>query len=162
MEIWDAYDCNFNKISGVSLTRGHPIPDGCFHLVSEVIVRHTDGSYLLMQRDARKHLGGMWEATAGGSALQGETPLDCAIRELREETGISSDQLIEVGRVVHYGHKTIYVGYLCRTDMEKTSVILQNGETSAFKWVSRDELLCMPPHSLATRRIQCFIAELSP
>ena len=37
-----------------------------------------------MQRDARKHLGGMWEVTAGGSALQGESSLDCAIRELHE------------------------------------------------------------------------------
>ena len=74
IEIWDAYDRDFKKIDGIALIRGEAIPDGCFHLVSEVIVQHMDGSYLLMQRDRRKYLGGMWEATAGGSAIQCENP----------------------------------------------------------------------------------------
>ena len=93
MEIWDAYDRNLEKIEGMTLIRGGKIPEGVYHLVCDVIVRHTDGEYLLMQRDSRKHYGGMWEATAGGSALQGEKPLDCAIRELREETGIHAEYL---------------------------------------------------------------------
>ena len=71
-EFWDAYDKKFNKIENTTLVRGETIPDGIYHLVSEVIVKHTDGSYLLMQRDLRKHHGGEWEVTAGGSALQGE------------------------------------------------------------------------------------------
>lgn len=161
MEIWDAYDKGFRRISGISLIRGQPIPDGCFHLVSEIIVRHRDGSYLLMQRDPRKHLGGMWEATAGGSALQGESPLACAIRELHEETGISSDDLEEIGRVVHYGHQTIYAEFLCHTDMDKTSIVLQDGETSAYKWICADELRKMSRDELATQRVQNFLEELS-
>ena len=91
MELWDAYDKDFRKIQGITLIRGEAIPEGTFHLVCDVIVRHTDGSYLLMQRDKRKHFGGMWEATAGGSAIQNESPLECAARELQEETGITSD-----------------------------------------------------------------------
>ena len=87
-ELWDAYDKKFNKIENTTLVRGEAIPDGIYHLVSEVIVKHTDGSYLLMQRDLRKHHGGEWEVTAGGSALQGENGLVAAIRELKEETGI--------------------------------------------------------------------------
>ena len=55
------------------------IPDGFYHLVCEIIVKHTDGTYLLMQRDLNKHYGGMWEATAGGSAVAGENPLECAM-----------------------------------------------------------------------------------
>lgn len=161
MEIWDAYDAKFNRIDGMSLIRGEPIPNGCFHLVSEIVVKHDDGSYLLMQRDIRKHLGGMWEATAGGSALQGETPLDCAVRELREETGISSDRLTEIGRVLHYGHKTIYVEYLCNTAIDKSSIVLQDGETSAYKWISVNDLRKMSKDELATQRMQNFIEELS-
>lgn len=68
------------------MVRGEKIPKGLYHLVSEIIVRHQDGTYLLTQRDERKDFGGMWEATAGGSALKGESPLDCAKRELYEET----------------------------------------------------------------------------
>ena len=69
MERWDAYDRDFKKVQGVTLIRGEKIPENYFHLVCDIIVRHADGSYLVMQRDKRKHLGGMWEATAGGSAL---------------------------------------------------------------------------------------------
>ena len=78
MECWDAYDRDFKKVQGVTLIRGEKVPENCFHLVCDIIVRHADGSYLVMQRDKRKHLGGMWEATAGGSALQGEDPMACA------------------------------------------------------------------------------------
>ena len=53
MELWDAYDENVNLIEGVTLTRGEKIDDGIFHLVCDIIVRHTDGDYLIMQRDAR-------------------------------------------------------------------------------------------------------------
>lgn len=118
MEKWDAYDRHLNKIDNLTLLRGDVIPEGVFHLVCDIIVKHTDGTYLLMQRDHMKHLGRMWEATAGGSALQGEDPITCAIRELKEETGITTDKLTEVGRVMHYGHQTYYVEYLCNTDVD--------------------------------------------
>lgn len=160
MEIWDAYDEKFNRIDGLTLIRGESIPKGVFHLVCEIIVRHNDGTYLLMQRDSRKHLGGMWEATAGGSALQGEDPMTCASRELREETGILSENMVEVGRVLHHGHQTYYVDYLCNTNIEKDSIILQEGETSAYKWVTCDELRGMSRDEIATQRIQNFIEEL--
>ena len=160
MEKWDAYDRHLNKIDDLTLIRGEMIPDGVFHLVCEIIVKHTDGTYLLMQRDKRKHFGGMWEATAGGSALKGEDPLTCAIRELQEETGIVSDKLVEIGRVLHHGHQTYYVDYLCTTDTDKNSIILQEGETSAYKWVTCDELRSMSRDEIATQRIQNFIEEL--
>ena len=67
MELWDAYNADFQKVDGITLVRGEPIPDGLYHLVSDILVKHTDGTYLIMQRDPRKHLGGMWEATAGGA-----------------------------------------------------------------------------------------------
>lgn len=56
MELWDAYDEGLNKIDGSVLVRGEQIPNECFHLVCEIIVKHKDGSYLIMQRDKRKHL----------------------------------------------------------------------------------------------------------
>ena len=160
MEKWDGYDGHLNKIEGLTLIRGEGRPDGIFHLVCEIIVKHADGTYLLMRRDKRKHLGGMWESTAGGSALQGEDPLICAIRELQEETGIVANELTEIGRVLHHGHQTYYVDYLCNTDVDKGSIILQEGETSAYKWVTYDELRRMSRDEIATQRIQYFIEEL--
>lgn len=157
MELWDAYDVNFNKIEGMTLTRGEPIPQGVFHLVCDVLVRHADGSYLVMQRDPRKHHGLMWEATSGGSALQGETPLECAKRELFEETGIVAQNITEVGGETE--RQCHYVEFLCVTDCAKDSVTLQEGETVAYRWVSKEELLQMR-ENLLTERMQQFIDEL--
>ena len=42
IEKWDAYDKYFNKIADGSLIRGEVIPDGVYHLVGEIIVKHTD------------------------------------------------------------------------------------------------------------------------
>ena len=162
MELWDAYDANFNKIEGVTLVRGEEstFSDDIYHLVCDIIVRHVDGTYLLMQRDLHKHFGGMWEATAGGSALQGETPVVCAKRELEEETGIAASELTEVGRVVDVSKHSAYVEYMCITDWDKNNIRLQEGETIAYRWVTKNELINMKADELVTDRIQNFIEEL--
>ena len=146
------YDKNFNKIENTTLVRGEPIPDGIYHLVSEVIVKHTDGSYLLMQRDFRKHHGGEWEVTAGGSALQGENGLEAAIRELKEETGFNAGEMQEIARVVHDGHRSLYIIYLCVSDFDKNSVVLQEGETIDYNWVDKETFENIDENELAARR----------
>ena len=159
-EIWDAYDSKFNIVENRTLVRGEPIPEGIYHLVCEIIVKHIDGTYLLMQRDFRKHLGGKWEVTAGGSALKGETPLMGAIRELKEETGLEAKDIKEIKRIIHDGHHSLYVEYLCVTDCEKDSFSLQEGETVDYKWVDRDVLLEMSEKEMASKRAMELIKEL--
>lgn len=131
-ELWDAYDKNFNKMENMTLIRCESIPNGVCHLVSEIIVKHTDGSYLLMQRDFGKHHGGKWELTAGGSALKGENELEAAVRELKEETGLRGE-MKEIGRAVRHDHHSFYVVYLCEADFKKDSIVLQEGETIGYK-----------------------------
>ena len=83
-ELWDARRRD-GDLLGYALTRGEPLPDGVYHLVSEIIVRRTDGRFLLMRRHPEKEsFPGMWECSAAGSALQGEDASACARRELRE------------------------------------------------------------------------------
>lgn len=161
MELWDAYDSDFKIIPGVTLVRGEEagFAEGMFHLVCEIILKHADGTYLIMQRDPRKHYGGMWEATAGGSALQGESPLAGAIRELREETGITADRITEVGRVVNPPTHGVYAEFFAETSCDKDSVILQEGETVAYRWIDRETLLAMKGE-LLTHRMWQFVPEL--
>ena len=160
MEIWDAYDEHLNRVDGVTLIRGEkPVPEGLYHLVSEILVRHTDGSFLLMQRDQRKHLGGMWEASAGGSALQGEGALDCALRELREETGVTG-KLTHLGWIIDRKRHTIYAEYLCETDIAKDGILLQEGETTAYRWISAEDLQQLSREELVTYRVQTLMEEL--
>ena len=139
MEIWDAY-LKDGTLANRDLVRGPSIPQGLYHLVSEILVRHTDGDYLLMKRDERKpNYGGYYEATAGGSALKGEDKLACAKRELLEETGISSDNFTEMGKYV--SDETIYYSFLCMTDCDKESISLQEGETMSYKWITEQEFI---------------------
>ncbi len=134
MEIWDAY-LQDGTPANRELIRGEPIPEGLYHLSCDILVRHRDGDYLLMQRDTVKpNYGGWYEASAGGSALKGEDRLTCAIRELREETGINRGEFTEIGRCIR--RDTIYHQYLCVTDWEKSAVTLQPGETMGCRWVS--------------------------
>lgn len=138
-EIWDAYKKDGTP-AGFHLLRGEPIPEGFFHCVCSTIVRHRDGSYLLMQRDWDKpNYPGCWELGACRSIWQGETPLEGAIRELKEECGLDTCEL-ELLFVVRY-RSAFYHHYLCVTDCDKNAITLQSGETIAFRWIERNELL---------------------
>ena len=137
MEIWDAYFKDGTPALR-DLYRGEPIPEGLFHLVTETLVRHTDGDYLIMLRDPKKtNFGGYFEASAGGSALKGEDAGECALRELYEECGIKPLSIERIGKYV--SRDTIYISFLCVTDCEKTAVTLQEGETVDFKWLTEKE-----------------------
>ena len=134
MELWDGYNAD-GTLAGIDLIRGERIPAGVYHLVCGVLVRHEDGDYLLTRRDMRKqtHPGRM-EASAGGSALKGEDALTCAMRELKEETGIDRGSFRQIGRLVTSDR--IYVDFLCETDYPKDRLALQDGETDAAEWLS--------------------------
>lgn len=139
MEIWDAYYADGTK-AGVDLVRGEPVPDGLYHLVSEILVRHRDGNYLLMQRSFEKpNYPGCWEASAGGSALKGEDALQCAIRETKEETGLFGE--MEMILPPFYHRDTVYHTFLCITDCEKDSVTFQTGETVAYRWLDEEAFI---------------------
>ena len=164
MELWDAYDADRNKLPH-TLTRGEPIPADMYHIVAEVLVRHTDGTYLLMQRAHTKHMfGGYWEAGAGGSVLQGETALDGAKRELFEETGIRSTNLTHLHTLVE--SNIIYETYLCTTGWSKGGIVLQPDETIDYAWLTHDQLLDFIespdfPPPIRTR-IAPLLAQLQP
>lgn len=139
MEIWDGY-LKDGSLAKKDLIRGELIPNGLYHLVSEILVRHIDGDYLIMQRDFSKpNYGGYFEATAGGSALKGEDKYTCAKRELLEETGVIAISYEEIG--CYISHDTIYYTFLCITDCEKSSILLQERETISYKWMSEKDFI---------------------
>ena len=141
MELWDAYTRNGVKTGGV-LVRGQRMWPGIYHLVCEVLVRHVDGSYLCMIRSREKPNYPLYpECTAGGSALLGDSPLDCIRRELREETGIEWTEFEEVSRTVRDCYATIFYSYLCTVDWPKDQITLQEGETEAYQWLSEEEFI---------------------
>ena len=141
MELWDAYDRDGN-LTGGTLVRGEPVPDGLYHLVCGVLVKHVDGDYLLMQRDLSKPgWPGYYEASVGGAVQKGETLLEGAKRELWEETGIVAQNLTPY--YTARDRNSLYGAFLCETDWPKDQIVLQPGETMGYLWVSREELIRM-------------------
>ena len=165
MELWDAYDRHGNK-TGWTIIRGEAIPSGSYHLVSCVVVRHTDGDFLILRRSAQKEAyPNILEIGVGGCAVQGEDALTCAKRELLEETGIACDELIETGRYIDEYSQAIYEGFLCLTDIPKDNIRILPEENSAYYWYTTEEFLeffrsddCLDRFK---RRLKTFVDELT-
>jgi 8-oxo-dGTP pyrophosphatase MutT (NUDIX family) len=154
-ELWDLYDRNGN-LTGEVWERRHGnyinIPEGLYHLVSDILVQHRDGSYLLTKRHIDKDLyPGYWEASAGGSAQLGESPEECAKRELFEETGILSDRFELVKITFSNRSPSLIYSYVARVDCDKNSVVLQEGETTEYKWVDAAGLIEYAESELAIK-----------
>ena len=155
MELWDLYDIDGNKTDKVWERKyGNyvDIPAGFYHLVSDILVKHIDGSYLLTKRHPGKDVyPGYWEASAGGAAQQGEDPEQCAIREMFEETGLKAESLELINRTVReYSHSIIY-SYVAVVSGDKDSVVLQEGETTEYKWVDARGLIEYSESDLAIK-----------
>lgn len=144
-EIWDLYDRDGNK-TGEIFERyfgGYKhIPEGRYHLVTDLLVIHSDGTYLLTKRsDIKDVYPGYWEASAGGSAVSGEEPLEAARRELFEETGLTPDSLELVGIMFKDTSHAMYYSYIAKVSCDKNSIVLQEGETTDYKWVDKESFL---------------------
>ena len=137
MEIWDLYDEQGRKTGETwERSRAMEIPEGRYHIVCDILIRHQDGDFLLTLRDPEKDIyPGCLEASAGGSALAGETPEDAACREMLEETGLTADQLELIGITFKPQSRSVVYAYLAIVKCEKDSVRLQPGETVDYQWV---------------------------
>jgi len=61
--------------------------------------------------------------------------------ELWDAYDRNGNKLMQIYRIVMDERHTIYYGYLCVTDCPKDSVILQEGETIDYRWISKEEFL---------------------
>ena len=90
MELWDLYTKEGSPTGRIH-RRGDPIPKGYYHPGVHVWIQNSKGQYLMSQRAAdRPTFPLKWECV-GGSMLAGEDSLTGAIREVREELGVTLD-----------------------------------------------------------------------
>ncbi|SMP38859.1 NUDIX domain-containing protein [Sphaerochaeta associata] len=138
-EYWDLYD-NERKALGRTHLRGRPLPENTYHVVVSVWTVNQDNKLLLTLRSEEKELyPNLWENTSG-SVVSGETSAQAALRELEEETGIvaTEDELVFLGTARKvFSFVDIY---LVRKTMKDSAIRLQQGETTAYRWVTLPEL----------------------
>ncbi|MDY0214719.1 MAG: NUDIX hydrolase [Bacilli bacterium] len=139
MEYWDLYTKAGQK-SAIVIPKGQKIPHGLFHIVVETLIKHEDGTYLVMKRDYNKvEFPGLYEGSAGGSLISGETKEEGAIREVKEETGLIITEVFPTYYFVNDETRAINQGYIAYIKGKKDIVYLK-GETIDHKWLSLPEL----------------------
>ena len=145
MEMWDLYDEQGRKTGETwERSRAREIPEGRYHIVCDILIRHQDGDFLLTRRDPHKEpYPGCLEASAGGSALAGETPEEGARREMLEETGLAADKLELIGTTRRPQSRSVIYAYLAVVNCDKHSIRLQEGETVDYQWTDTATFLRM-------------------
>ena len=118
-----------------------PIPEGKFHYVVNILCRNKEGKLLITKRHPDKPYGGWWEVS-GGSVVSGEIPLDGAVRELFEETGLKAapSELRYFGQIIRERSGCVHNFYLYEGDFSAEDIVLQEGETVDFRLVTPKEL----------------------
>ncbi|MCH5160161.1 MAG: NUDIX domain-containing protein [Clostridiales bacterium] len=153
-EYWDIYDKD-RVFQHRTIRRGEPFKEGEYYVCCEVWLQNSKGEMLITQRHPKKKAGGLWEFIGGG-VLAGETTVQAAVREVKEEIGlVLSKNDLKLLHVYQNGNYFMDI-YIVNKDVNTGSLVLGENETVDAKWVSREELRLMIEkqkvvHSVAQR-----------
>ncbi len=140
-ELCDIYDV-LGRPTGRTCLRRAPMAAGDFQLGATVWIFNRKNEFLMQQRAMSKRIRpGIW-ASHGGAAQSGESSVDAALREVREELGLTlvPEKLEFLGRMITLEH-WINDYYFYRTDVDLSTLTLQKEEVAAVCWMSFDEIL---------------------
>ncbi|MBQ6322098.1 MAG: NUDIX hydrolase [Lachnospiraceae bacterium] len=146
MEYWDIYDSNKQKTGRIMKRNDWILQDGEYHLsVLGVLVR-PDGKYLITKRIMTKHWAPGWWEVPGGGVRMGETSLEAAIREVKEESGLTvPDRGQEPFLTYHRenpgeGDNYFVDVYRFELDFDEKDIVLQTEETTDFRIATSEEI----------------------
>ena len=143
MELWDVYNRDRTK-ANKTMIRGDAFESGAYHLVVGACIFNTKNEMLIQQRQPFKSgWSNMWDITAAGSAISGETSQTAIERELFEEIGLKIDlQSVRPQLTVNFdtGFEDIY---LIEKEVEINKLKLQYEEVQRVKWASMEEIYQM-------------------
>jgi 8-oxo-dGTP diphosphatase len=113
-----------------------------------LLVRHVDAvsgmaSYFVALRSTLTHMGGTW-AIPGGALTREETPVEAALREFREETGLilAQEGIVQLHEDDHGGWS--YWTVVMDVDERFPLPPGTNWETADVRWVNQQELGDLP------------------
>ena len=146
MELWDVYDKDRIK-TGSEIERGGILETGEYHLVVHVCIFNSKNEMLIQQRQPFKEgWPNMWDITAGGHSVAGESSSLAAERELFEEIGCKMDfSNMRPRFTVNFeeGFDDYYLVEVEEDKIEIDDLSLQYEEVQQVKWASKDEIFHM-------------------
>lgn len=135
-EYWDLFDKDRKKLKRRGI-RGEKLKFGEYHLVVNAWIKNDKNEFLITQRSEKKAHPLMWECT-GGSAIQGETSEEAAIREVKEELGINVKEGTLLGSTIRYypNCPDILDVWLFHSNASLKDVTIQEDEVNDVMWAS--------------------------
>ncbi len=144
MEVWDLYDKDRN-LKEKYFVRGdnNKLDEGDYELVVHVAIFNSNNEMLIQKRQiTKKKFPNLWDLSAGGHALAGESSIDAIERELYEELGYEYDfSELRPCLTIHYsqGFDDVYI--IRNEDLIIDNLKLQPDEVQSVTWASKDEIV---------------------
>jgi len=145
-EVWDVLDKNGNK-TGRFHVRGRQMASGDYHLIVHIWKHNGRGEWLIDKRSSNRgvvingiSLDGKWETT-GGCAVAGDESLTAALRETKEELGLTLDPakgtlFQHIACKSEDGHAYFQDVWVFEHDCPIEDIVFQESETCDAMWVT--------------------------
>ena len=141
MEIWDIYDKD-KRLTGRTHIRGERLGEGEYHLTVHIAIFTPDGRMLIQRRAEDKSTWpGLWDISAAGSVISGESSAEGAHRELLEELGLSRDFSDERPRFTVDYTDGFADFYFLIEEPEISSLVYQPDEVAEARYATLDECI---------------------
>lgn len=149
-EYLDVLDEAGNK-TGVSKPKEEVHAQGLWHGTVQIWLMNFKGEVLMQKRSMKKtSRPGKWDNSCAGHMAAGESAIDTAARELKEELDIDiarenleflyvvqSEQIEKDGAFINHQHNNVF---LAKTDLDIATLKLQEEEVEEVRFIHHEEL----------------------
>ncbi len=145
MEYIDIFDENNNPI-GEKKEKQQAHEEGNFHRTAHVWIINDKNELLLQKRSAnKKSYPNCWDISGAGHIKAGETIIDGAIRELKEELGIEIEEknlkyITTIKSTKNPKNMEFQYVYLLKCNKKIEEYIFEDGEVSEVKYIFYKDL----------------------
>lgn len=142
-EQWDLYTIDRER-TGRTHRRGDDMPEGHYRLAVHVCIFNSKNQLLIQQRQPyKKGWPNMWDVSAAGSAVSGESSAEAAQRELMEELGLA----VSLSKVRPFFTMNFPNGfddfYIIEQDVDFKKLRLQAEEVRQVRWAEKEDIVKM-------------------
>ena len=149
--------------TGKIVTRKEVHEKGLWHRIVVIAIIDEEGHLLMQQRAKDKETNpGKWDVSVAGHVSAGQTSIEAAIREVKEEIGIDLEEkdleymlTYQIGRKVkeNFYANHIFDFYMVKTDVIDVSKIkLQESEEEQVKLCNLEEVQNMLSKNMVVER----------